>query len=170
MAMEIEYRFLLAAMPDLGDATPMAIVQGYLSTDPDRTVRVRRIGDEAKITIKGRKVGAAAPEFEYNIPVEDAEKMLAFCGADNTINKDRYKWRGEDGLIWEVDRFKGRHEGLYVAELEVPSADTSFLKPAWLKAVDITTDMRFANAALTQIMRPDLLSNIADVLNKKPGL
>lgn len=169
MAMEIEYRFLLAAMPDLGDAVPTSIVQGYLSTDPDRTVRIRRIGDQAKLTVKGRKVGAAAPEFEYDIPVPDAEKMLAFCGADNTISKDRYVWNGEDGLTWEVDRFKDRHEGLYVAELEVPSLDTPFLKPAWLKAVDITTDMRFANAALTKITRAELLANIADVL-KKPGL
>ncbi|PZO84248.1 MAG: adenylate cyclase [Micavibrio aeruginosavorus] len=169
MAMEIEYRFLLAAMPDLGDVKPTPIVQGYLSTDPDRTVRVRRIGDLAKLTVKGRKVGAAAPEFEYEIPVDDAEGMLALCGADDTISKDRYQWRGEDGLVWEIDRFKGRHEGLYVAELEVPALDTPFLKPAWLKAVDITTDMRFANAALTGIMRAELLSNIADVL-KKPGL
>ncbi|HEU4838626.1 MAG TPA: CYTH domain-containing protein [Micavibrio sp.] len=164
MAQEIEYRFLLTALPDFPGLAPTPITQGYLSTDPDKTVRIRRIGNEARITVKGRKIGAVAPEFEYGIPVEDAVEMLKLCGAGNTLDKDRYHYKDSDGHVWEVDRFKGRHEGLVIAEIEVPSLKVSFEKPHWLNGVDITTDARFANAALTQTTHQQMLANIASVL------
>lgn len=164
MAQEIEYRFLLAAMPDLPGTNPTPITQGYLSTDPDKTVRIRRIGGEAMITVKGRKIGAAAPEFEYGIPVDDAIEMLKLCGPDNTLDKDRYHFKAADGHIWEVDRFKGRHEGLVIAEIEIPSLKTSFEKPHWLDGVEITTDTRFANAVLTKTSPQEMRANISSVL------
>ena len=165
MADEIEYRFLLAALPDFSGIKPIPITQGYLSTDPAKTVRIRRIGEEAKITVKGLKNGATAPEFEYDIPVEDAEKMLAMCGEENTLDKDRFCYTAEDGHVWEVDRFKGRLEELVIAELEVPSLKTAFAKPHWMNGVEITTDMRFANSALVKTQREVMMSNIVSVLN-----
>ncbi len=163
MAEEIEYRFLLPSLPGLHGVSPKPITQGYLSTDPERTVRIRRIGDDAKITVKGARDGATGLEFEYDIPVDDAVAMLKLCG-DNVLDKDRYMVPVDGNLVWEIDCFKGRLEGLVIAELEVPSLKTAFGKPHWLKGVDITSDFRFANAALTQTSREEVLENIEKVL------
>jgi adenylate cyclase len=167
MAQEIEYRFLLAALPDFKNIDPLPITQGYLSTEPERTVRVRRIGDDAWITIKGLKTAGSGLEFEYKIPVEEAVQILTLCGEANTLDKDRFEWKSPDGHIWEVDKFKGRHEGLIIAEIELPSLKTAFEKPHWLNGKDITEDTRFANARLTQISSEKMMENIASVLTPR---
>lgn len=150
MGQEIEHRYLLSEIPDLGAAKPQAIAQGYLSTDPDRVVRVRIRDEDGFLTIKGRRTGAVAAEFEYAIPVDDARALLALCG-ENVLIKNRYELTGEDGFVWEVDIFTGRHDGLVIAEIELPAADTAYNVPGWLRGVDITGRTDLGNAALVQM-------------------
>lgn len=155
MGSETEYRFLLRRKPPLAGITPTPIKQGYLSTDPDRVVRVRQSGERAYLTIKGRKIGATAAEFEYEIPVEDAAALLILCG-DACLTKDRYRVPGPDGQIWDVDLFTGRHQGLMIAEIEVAAEGTEFVRPDWLDALEVTTDPRFGNARLVSTSDEEL--------------
>jgi len=147
MADEIERRFLIdpAKLPK-GEGRD--ITQAYLSLDPERTVRIRIIEDsEAFFTVKGKKIGMTCPEFEYAIPLEDAQGMLAISkGAP--IEKTRYIVPVE-GHSWEVDQFHGANEGLWIAEIELDSEDEDFVMPDWV-VKEITDDPRYANAALVQ--------------------
>lgn len=155
MGLETEYRFLLFAPPPVEGVAPQAISQGYLSTDPDRVVRVRRMGEKAFLTVKGRKKGATAPEFEYEIPAADAGALLELCG-ENRLTKDRYALFGPDGRRWDVDVFTGRHQGLIIAEIEVPGEGVAFTRPGWLDGVEITTDPRLGNARLVSMTGDEL--------------
>ncbi len=147
MGQETEYRFLLRTAPPVQGVAGTAIAQGYLSTDPDRVVRVRRMGEKAFLTVKGRKKGATAPEFEYEIPAADGEALLELCG-EARLTKDRYALIGPDGRRWDVDFFTGRHQGLMIAEIEMPGEGVAFARPDWLDGAEITTDVRFGNANL----------------------
>lgn len=161
MGQEIEYRYLLKTLPPTGAVKPDAIAQGYLSTDPDRIVRVRVKGDQGFLTIKGRKIDAISPEFEYEISVEEARSLLTLCG-QNTLTKDRYALVGPDGMIWDVDIFTGRHAGLMIAEIELALADDPYVLPGWVDGVDITGDSRLGNAALVQISDDALHALLAE--------
>src|SRR5688572_21499619 len=117
MATEIEHKYLI--VPDLWkDVVPMKSVeikQGYLLTDPDKTIRVRTRGEQGYITIKGKTSGASRLEFEYEIPLEDANELIGkFCS--NVIEKVRYIVLHEN-KTWEVDEFKGLNAGLTIAEV-----------------------------------------------------
>lgn len=147
MGQEIEYRYLLTEIPDPGAAPVRHIAQGYLSADPDRTVRVRVMEEQGFLTVKGRRTGPAAPEFEYEIPVQDARALLDLCG-DLVLAKDRYALPGPDGLVWDIDVFTGRHSGLVIAEIELPAIDSPFILPGWLGGEEITGRAEFSNAAL----------------------
>lgn len=144
MALEIERKFLVT-----GDAwkegEPIHCVQGYLSVNKHRTVRVRIAGKRAWITVKGLTIGASRKEFEYDIPVEDAEQMLLMC-SDNMVEKNRYNihYGGEQ---WEVDEFLGHNNGLVVAEIELPYEDHKFSKPDWL-GKEVTNDPSYYNSCL----------------------
>lgn len=147
MAQEIEYKFLVEE--DLWDTIdkpePIEIKQGYLSRSEDLTVRVRTKGDKGFITVKGRTTGITRSEFEYEIPLLDAEEML-----DNYVHKYIDKHRYEikhDGNIWEVDVFHGNLKGLILAELEVESENQKFTKPEWI-GMDVSEDHNFYNAVL----------------------
>jgi len=146
MAIEIERKFLVQ-----GEAWRSAeatyYCQGYLNRDKSRTVRVRVAGDQAFITIKGVSVGASRKEFEYEIPVTDAEELLLLC-EQPLIEKYRHKIAYE-GFVWEVDEFLGENAGLVVAEIEVPSEDTVFAVPNWVGR-EVTDDSRYYNSALSQ--------------------
>ncbi len=151
MNTEIERKFLVkdnSWMDHVESKT--AIAQAYLSKDPDRTVRVRIAGDEAFITIKGRPPADRpldTPEFEYAIPVEDAEKLLKLC-LPGTITKVRHLI--PDGPhTWEVDVFHGENEGLIMAEIELASENEPFNKPAWL-GEEVTYDFRYKNGKLAE--------------------
>ncbi|MEM7154088.1 MAG: CYTH domain-containing protein [Myxococcota bacterium] len=147
MGTEIERKFLVPGpfpLPSDGQT----IRQGYLSRDPDRTVRIRRIGDQARLTIKGRKVGAAAPEFEYPIPVQDADEMLDRLCEPGRIDKIRYLVPFA-GFTWEVDVFSGENEGLVVAEIELERRGQEFERPAWV-GEDVTEDPRYLNSNLSR--------------------
>ncbi|MEM9478479.1 MAG: CYTH domain-containing protein [Verrucomicrobiota bacterium] len=143
MPSEIERRFLVDG--DFPTGPAHEITQGFLSTDPDRTVRVRVAGEKAWLTIKARGEGIARHEFEYEIPVTEAQEMLKFSvGTD--VSKIRTVVRvGEHE--WEVDKFLGANEGLIVAEVELEHVGEEFEVPAWV-GEEITTDSRFTNAML----------------------
>lgn len=148
MAKEIERKFLVRgdawrAVADEGTE----ISQGYLSIDPDATVRVRIYGDSGFITVKGRNDGAVRSEWEYIIPVDDAAAMLELCRCD--ISKTRYRIPAGGGLVWEVDVYHGRHEGLVTAEIEMPSADTVIEVPEWIDK-EVTGDAKYYNSSLAQ--------------------
>jgi adenylate cyclase len=131
MGVEIERKFLVADRAVLDGLIGTAYRQGYLSTTPERTVRVRHAGETA--------------EFEYPIPVADVDDLLALCERP-IIEKVRYRI-GHAGLVWEVDVFGGDNAGLVVAEVEIPSLETAVEVPAWVGA-EVTDDPRYFNANL----------------------
>jgi CYTH domain-containing protein len=124
------------------------IAQGYLSTTPDSTVRVRLSGNDAWLTIKGRSTGATRLEFEYPVPVGDAQQLLALCQAGR-IDKTRHKVPvGKH--VWDVDVFHGDNDGLVVAEVELGDEGEDFVRPAWL-GDEVTDDPRYFNSALSEL-------------------
>jgi adenylate cyclase len=145
MGTEIERKFLVRDLHALAGMDGIAYRQGYLSTEADRTVRVRRAGAHAFITVKGRSHGATRAEFEYEIPVADADAMLGLC-IPPIIEKVRHRIE-HSGRVWEVDVFGGVNEGLVVAEVELPSADAEVALPPWV-GDEVTDDPRYFNANL----------------------
>ena len=146
MGTEIERKFLVRgdAWRALGRAAVFR--QGYLSTVKERTVRIRVVGDQGWITVKGLTVGATRAEFEYAIPVDDAHEMLELC-AQPLIEKTRTVVDLGD-LQWEIDEFTGPNEGLIVAEVELQRADQEIDLPDWV-GDEVTDDPRYFNATLT---------------------
>ncbi|MFK7787392.1 MAG: CYTH domain-containing protein [Crocinitomicaceae bacterium] len=144
---EIEYKFLVdhEAWAELEKPDPTLIVQGYISKSEEAVVRVRIKGEKGYLTIKGKMVGITRPEFEYEIPLSDAEAMVDLF-TDKHIRKHRYEII-IDGKTWEIDEFHGKLQGLIVAELEVESEEESFQKPHWV-AEDVSTDPTYFNAVL----------------------
>jgi len=120
--------------------------QGYIFSDPTRTVRVRIANGCGYLTLKGGRQGKMSrSEFEYEIPVADAEEMLNTL-AQNGTEKNRYCIPAGD-FIWEVDEFTGDNEGLIVAEIELDSEDDEFEIPDWITK-EVTEDHRYANSSL----------------------
>lgn len=147
MGVEIERKFLLAGdgWRALGTAVPMR--QGYLSSDKARVVRVRIEGDHAYITIKGKSSGVTRGEWEYPVPVADAEELLALC-EQPLVEKVRRRIEYQ-GHTWEVDEFFGVNQGLVVAEIELKAEDEAFAKPGWI-GEDVTDDPRYYNSSLVK--------------------
>ena len=144
MGIEIERKFLVVG--DAWRATPgTAYAQGYLSRDPQRTVRVRIVEDAAWLTVKGASVGATRAEFEYPVPVADAHAMLALC--DGPLVRKRRRVVVHAGATWEIDEFEGDNAGLVVAEIELAAEDAAFERPPWLGA-EVTHDARYFNSNL----------------------
>jgi adenylate cyclase len=149
MGVEIERKFLVRDRSVLDRSTGVHYRQGYLSRDPDRTVRIRLAGDDAVLTIKGRTVGSSRAEFEYGIPADDARQLLTLCGPA-IIGKTRHRLR-HAGNTWEVDVFRGDNDGLVVAEVELRSADEPVALPDRV-GDEVTGDPRYSNANL--VARP----------------
>jgi CYTH domain-containing protein len=145
MGVEIERKFLVRGRSFLDGVVGLPYRQGYLSTDPDRTVRIRRAGELGYVTVKGRSRGASRAEFEYEIPVADADDMLALC-IPPVIDKVRHRVE-HAGRTFEVDVFGGANEGLVVAEVELPSEDADVDLPDWI-GDEVTDDPRYFNANL----------------------
>lgn len=120
--------------------------QGYLLTDPNKTIRVRQTTGKGSLTIKGLSVGATRPEFEYEIPVEDAKELLDKFSISE-LTKTRYKIIFEN-KVWEVDEFSGDNIGLIVAEIELTSEDESLVIPAWIDK-EVTGQEKYYNSNLT---------------------
>ncbi|MCM1071644.1 MAG: CYTH domain-containing protein [[Clostridium] fimetarium] len=124
MSKETEYKFLVKDDSYKRMATAShEISQGYISRRPEGTVRVRVLDREGFLTVKGANRGATRDEWEYPIPIEDARDMLSRVCQEGVIEKTRWIVP-YGGLTWEVDEFHGRHAGLVVAEVELPSPDT----------------------------------------------
>ena len=146
MATEIERKFRVVGDAWRALAEGVVYRQGYLSTVKARTVRVRVVGDNGYLTIKGASVGASRAEYEYPIPVADANAMLDDLCEKPIIEKSRYRIAQGD-LAWEVDEFTGENAGLIVAEIELADEAQAFDKPAWI-GEEVTGDPRFFNANL----------------------
>ncbi len=148
MPVEIERKFLVLG-EDWKTDDGVRFIQGYLNHDRERTVRVRIAGTRAFLTIKGINDGAARAEFEYEIPVHDAEQLLRLCEGP-LIEKTRHTVACA-GMTWEVDEFHGANEGLVVAEVELETTEQTFFGPAWI-GPEVTADARYFNSNLA--MRP----------------
>jgi adenylate cyclase len=145
MAAEIERKFLVAN-DSWRDGTPgQRIAQGYLSQDPDRTVRIRIAGENAWLTIKGRTEGITRAEFEYPISLADAQALLGLC-LPSVIDKTRYCIPFGDH-VWEIDVFHGENEGLVIAEVELADESISPKMPPWVGA-EVSADLRYFNSYL----------------------
>lgn len=146
MSVEIERKFLVqgSGWKTLGQG--VAIRQGYLSTNPDRVVRVRIEDVTATLTIKGRTNGFTRGEWEYAIPFAEADQLLNDLCERPLIEKNRTRILHE-GMVWEVDEFFGDNLGLVVAEIELESEEQAFAKPDWI-AEEVTDDARYFNANL----------------------
>jgi len=145
---EIERKFLVKGDYKKYVTKETKIVQGFLSTVPERTVRVRIKRDKGFLTIKGigNKSGASRYEFEKEISVQDAKDLMKIC-EPGVIDKTRYIVPASNNLFFEVDEFYGENVGLTLAEIELPSEDTSFEKPEWL-GEEVTGDVRYFNSML----------------------
>ena len=147
MANEIERKFLVKGEFKNLASKATRIVQGYLSSIPERTVRVRIKGDKGYITIKGigNASGASRYEWEKEIPASEVEDLLKIC-EPGVIDKTRYLVK-VDNHTFEVDEFYGDNMGLVLAELELSSEDESFQKPHWL-GEEVTGDTKYFNSML----------------------
>jgi len=147
MAIEIERKFLVQgdSWRQLGTGVPYW--QGYIMSSQGKTVRVRRAGDRGYLTIKGGAQGISRHEFEYEIPLSDAEELLEMCDRP-LIEKTRYKILHHE-LVWEVDEFWGDNEGLIIAEVELTDPDQPLQLPDWVDR-EVSYDPRYFNAALAR--------------------
>ena len=147
---EIERKFLVLSNDFIKEAfAQKRIVQAYLNSNQERSVRIRIKEDKAYLTIKGKGnlSGTTRLEWEKEILVQDAEKLLLIC-EDGIIDKIRHEVKvGQH--VFEVDVFAGKNEGLIIAEIELQSEDELFEKPLWL-GQEVTNDDRFYNACLSK--------------------
>ena len=146
MGIEIEKKFLLKNDDWRKLAQGKEYRQGYLSSVKERTVRIRTIEDTGYLTIKGVSQGASRAEYEYVIPVDEANAMLDTLCEKPLIEKKRFKISYQ-GFIWEIDEFYGVNQGLIMAEVELASETQPFAKPEWI-GVEVTQDSRYFNANL----------------------
>ena len=145
---EIERKFLVTGEYKHLASKNYRIAQGYLSSVPERTVRIRIKGDKGFITIKGKsnESGLSRYEWEKEIPLNEAQELLKLC-EQGIIDKIRYEVEFED-QTFEVDEFYGENEGLTIAELELESEDSTFSKPDFL-GNEVTGDNRYYNVQLS---------------------
>ena len=125
-------------------------MQGYLSLDPDATVRIRIVGDKAFITVKSRNIGAVRNEWEYPVPVEEAKEMLRSCCKSRLIDKTRYIVEAPHNLKWEIDEFHGSLDGLVIAEIELPDEEFEVALPDFI-GEDVTGNPRYYNSSLASL-------------------
>ena len=149
MSQEIEKKFLVKGDFKACAFKAVHITQGYLSSIPERTVRIRIKEDRGFITVKGKSNDSGATRFEWEkeIPAEDA-KALMNLAEPGVIDKTRYLIKNTDGVhTWEVDEFYGDNLGLIVAEVELSDENEPFDKPSWL-GEEVTGDPKYYNSML----------------------
>ena len=147
--MEIERKFLVnkAKWELVNKPAPNRIVQAYLVRTPEKTIRIRVKGEKGFLTIKGPTVGISRSEFEYEIPLNEANELIEQF-ADKVIEKYRYEITVGNHL-WEVDEFHGKLEGLMIAEIELTSEEETFEKPDWVTE-DVSLDQQYFNSNLVE--------------------
>lgn len=148
MGKEIERKFLIKNDGWRSLASGTMYRQGYLSTVKERTVRVRTVGRKGFLTIKGVTTGVTRAEFEYEIPVTEANAMLDGLCERPLIEKSRYRIE-HGGLVWEVDEFFGENRGLVIAEVELADEGQRIDLPSWV-GEEVSDDPRFFNSNLTR--------------------
>ncbi len=166
MAIEIERKFLVVS-DGWRTAYGELYKQGYLNRDKLRTVRVRQAGDQAFLTIKGKTIGISRTEFEYPIPVTEAQDLLALCDG-GLIEKIRHKVTYE-GLLWEVDEFLGDNAGLVVAEVELETAEQAIKLPVWV-GVEVSDDPKYYNSHLSAYPYSLWVTQDAERMLERSGL
>ena len=147
---EIERKYLVTSLDFLNEySSKNEIAQGYLSSNPERTVRIRIKGNKGFITIKGigSESGVSRFEWEKEIAAEEAKSLLKLC-EKGVIEKTRYEVKSGKHII-EIDVFHGENKGLILAEIELESENETILKPNWL-GTEVTNDERYYNAYLSQ--------------------
>lgn len=151
MALEIERKFLVKGDFREDAFKAIHICQGYLCSDPGRTVRVRIKDERGFITIKGagNLSGTSRFEWEKEIPLEDALEMIGLA-EPGVIDKTRYLIHNDDGVhLWEVDVFHGDNEGLVIAEIELETEEDNFARPEWL-GEEVTGNPLYYNSSLSK--------------------
>lgn len=147
---EIERKFLVTSQAFKKEAfTQNRIAQGYLSSVPERTVRVRIKGAKGFLTIKGvsNESGLSRFEWEKEIPADEAAALLKLC-EKGVIDKTRFEVK-MGNHVFEIDEFHGENEGLVMAEIELESETETFEKPSWL-GEEVTNDNRYYNSYLSK--------------------
>lgn len=149
MALEVEHKFLLVN-DSWRNQVDHAVhyKQGYLSGSPLSSVRVRISDSHAWLNIKSATIGTSRQEFEYEIPLADANTILDDLCHKPLVEKMRH-FVHHQGHVWEIDEFMGDNAGLIVAEIELSQIGESFAKPAWL-GMEVTDDLRYYNNNLTK--------------------
>lgn len=147
MAQDIERKFLVLNDDYKKGIDGVFYKQGYLCSNPQRTVRIRIVGDRGYLTIKSISKGAVRNEYEYIIPRKDAEELFLLCER-SLIEKYRYlvPYKGSN---WEVDEFLGKNKGLVIAEIELESENQTFELPPWV-GEEVTSDPRYYNSNLVR--------------------
>lgn len=149
MATEIEHKFLVANDDWRALVTHTAeYKQGYLNSDETSSVRVRIAGQQAWLNIKSATIGTHRLEFEYEIPVADADEIIAALCHKPLIEKTRH-FVNDRQHVWEIDVFASENQGLIVAEVELSAIGEEFNKPSWLGA-EVTDDVRYYNNNLSR--------------------
>jgi CYTH domain-containing protein len=148
VGIEIERKFLVKDKSWKKEAKSVLYRQGYLSTVKERTVRVRIIDQNGSLTIKGITIKGKRSEFEYKIPIEDAQYLLDHLCEKPLLEKKRYFIRYE-GFLWEVDEFLGQNSGLIVAEIELDNIKQAIPFPPWIER-EVTDDEAYYNANLVR--------------------
>ena len=144
MAIEIEHKFLLANNDWREHITrSVKYRQGYLSSQATSSIRIRISDDHAWLNIKSATIGTHRHEYEYEIPLPDANEIINMLCRKPIIEKTRH-FVHHDGNTWEIDEFEGSNQGLCVAEIELPEIGKIFSKPHWL-AEEVTHDLRYYN-------------------------
>ncbi|WP_404786100.1 CYTH domain-containing protein [Altericista sp. CCNU0014] len=146
MGTEIERKFLVKSNVWRSQADGKLYRQGYIVKSADATVRVRVAGARGFLTLKGRAENFARPEFEYEIPLADAQEMLDLWCHPRIVEKIRYCIPVGD-LIWEVDEFQGFNRGLVLAEVELDASDRKIDLPDWVGA-EVSEQARYYNSNL----------------------
>jgi len=148
MGTEIERKFLLIGDAWRENARGILLRQGYISSQPGRTVRVRTSNNQGYLTLKGKTTGITRCEFEYPIPLDDANMLLDQLCEQPILEKIRYLVDYK-GFTWEVDEFLGDNAGLLIAEIELEAEDQSFAKPEWI-GEEVSGDRRYFNSSLSR--------------------
>lgn len=148
MAKEIERKFLIDASKLNIPSEGKEIKQAYIATADNCVVRIRVQDNCAMLTLKGENKGISRSEFEYEIPVSEANEMIAELCTGSVIEKTRYLIRHEDHM-WELDVFYGDNEGLVVAEIELKSEEEKFSIPTWVSK-EVSGDPKYYNSSLLE--------------------
>lgn len=149
MATETEHKYLVHTerwknvVPERSEE----VKQAYLHSEPGKTIRVRTMGDKGFITIKGKTVNASRPEFEYEIPLDDANELIRNF-TTNLIEKIRH-FVIHENMLWEVDEFKGLNAGLWIAEIELSHENETYALPDWVNE-NVTGEKKYSNSKLAE--------------------